>query len=647
MEGIVEKIAKELIDVHGNISTQELAERLGVSVSSIKHNLTSVRGLLREQGVNLLSIPQKGLCIDATEEQRDEIDNMLQRFANHNPISEEFRRDYIFHTVFQYQGSYTINLLAEELYVSRNLISKDLRALNEFLEMFHVRIEAKKNKGIVVSGHEFEIRQALILYNNQKWWKEVYLDTPKELDVRLSKRAWTFLSNFYPECFEDIWDIQEALHEMEKQIGILFTDVSFGRIMEYLMITRERIKQKKYIRSHIQKEHLPLGEKYLEAAEIFLSMYMNRNNSCWEFERLYLAARLYEAGTMNPIEKIGGFQDAVKQYLEKVKNAVGRYYSVNDSELLDNVEDLITRIRYREDYCIYDWTDLAKDVKERFSGLYAVCLMQIYILEDAVGIMFREDDIAAIVLLVHNHMRKRRKEAIFVTAANEEESYYNLIKLKNQFPYLHFREVINFNKFRMKDYERALVISTVELKESVPNLICITKHVDDKDFQLIRQRLGTKEVTRARILERVFNEELVWDISAKSKEDALEQIVGRMKELGYVEDGFLDEIMDRERFLATSVGNQIAIPHVYLKHVIRTGVAIVRLKNSVIWSKDERASLIFLFAVRDDNSEDIKRLFVHVYNILKQDELIEKIKNAKNKRQIVQFILNCEYDESH
>ncbi len=287
IEGIVEKIAKELVNIHGNISTQELAERIGVSTSSIKHNLASVRGLLREQGVNLMSVPQKGMYIEATEEQREELDNMLRQFANHDPVSEGFRRDYIFQTVFRYQGAanYTLQLLAGELYVSRSAISRDLQYLNKFLEMFHVRITAKKNKGIVIEGHEFEIRQALILYNNQKWWKETYLEPPMELDVRLSCRAWTFLSNFYPECMEEIWDIQDALLEMEKKIELVFTDISFGRLMEYLAITRERMKHGKFILSYIRKERLMIEKKYLDAAEVFLSLYINEEDACWKYER--------------------------------------------------------------------------------------------------------------------------------------------------------------------------------------------------------------------------------------------------------------------------------------------------------------------------------------------------------------------------
>ena len=611
-------------------------------MSSIKHNLASARTVFGEWNVNLISVPQKGLYIDATDKQREEINNMLLQIANHSPVSERFRRDYIFETVFGYQGNYTVQLLAEELYVSRNVISKDLKWLNEFLEKFHVKIGTKKNKGIIVKGHEFEIRQALILYNNQKWWEEAYQDVPEGLDIRLSKRAWTYLSNFYSKSVEEILEIQKALHAMEEQLGMVFTDISFGRLMEYLIITRERIRQKKYILSYIREGHLPIEKSYLWAAELFLASYIGEDDECWKYERCYLAARLCEAAVICGRKPTGIYHDRIEEYLEEVKNAVGGYGSTNSNELIDNVEELITTIRYRENYRIYDWTDLAKDIKKRFAGLYAVCMMRIYILEEPVGLKFLEDDIARIVLLIHNHMRKRRKEVVFVTAANQEESYYHLEKLKEEFPYLYFRKVVNYQDFRPAEYEGSLVISTVVVRGNLPNVICITKHVDESDIWMIRERLGANKIYNRKILERVFTEEQIYDITVKNKEDALKQIVDRMTKQGCVENGFLNEILSREKTLSTCIGNKVAIPHAYRKHVIRSSVAVARLKNSVDWFEEERADLIFLFAIGDESSNDIKELFSHMYNLLTEDEKIKRIKEASDKEEIIQLILKCE-----
>ena len=86
----------------------------------------------------------------------------------------------------------------------------------------------------------------------------------------------------------------------------------------------------------------------------------------------------------------------------------------------------------------------------------------------------------------------------------------------------------------------------------------------------------------------------------------------------------------------------MAIPHVYRKHVARSSVAVARLKNSVDWCEEERVDLIFLFAIGDESAGDIKELFGHMYNILKDESRIRKIKKAVDKAEIVQLILKCE-----
>ena len=613
----------------------------------MKHNLGLVREFYGEYGAKINSVPQKGLCVEATEEQREELRNRLQWIANKHLMSEGFRRDYIFQTVFRYQDNYTLQLLAEELFVSRNVISKDIAHLNEYLEEFHVKLVPRRNSGIIVEGHEFNVRQAMILYNNHRWWNEAYLKQPPELDERISARGWTFISNFYPESKGDLWKIQDLLLSVEKELEVVFTDISFGRLLEYLIMTRERLKMGRYIRSFAKETHLKLPEKYLKAADIYLGNYLKPEDAVWQYERVYLAARLYVASTVRGEYKPSGYRQVITDYVEMIRRAVGQYYNKIDPELIDRIEDMIVVMQYRKDYQIYDWTDLSREIRKRLAGLYAICMININMLEDATGLSFRQDDLAEIVLLVHNYMRKRRKEAVVVTASNEEVVYYNLAKLKEEFPYLEFKGVVDHREFRAEDYEDMLVISTAALKAEAPNIINITKHVSDADMETIRKRLPDAENQSPEVLSKVFNKELVFDLVGKNKEDVLEQISNRMIELGYAKKGILEEVLRREKILSTSVGKRVAIPHVYQTGVLKSGVAIARLKNSIDWSETERVKLLFFFAIGEETRDDVKKIFSHMYNILQMDSLLEDIRETKEHEKVVQHLLNSENGNRH
>lgn len=625
------------------MSTQELAERLSVSGSSIKHSMGDVREFLNEQGVSLVNIPQKGMRIEATEAQLKDLENLLEWQMNRDEASDGYRRDYIFETLFRYRKTYTLQLFAEELYVSRNVITKDLKEINEFLIPFHVTVEVKKNRGIIVNGHEFEIRQALIVYNNQKWWNGEYLETPERLDVRISRKAWTFFSNFYLKEEAEIWEIQEALLDIEQKVEAEFTDIALGRLMEYLLITRERLRINKKIDGYYREDMPGVPEKYLEAAEVSLKLYLKRDDACWEFEKTYLAARLYVANTIETRNRMCGYHKDIARYLEEVQTTIGRYYEPMGTELIDDIEDLIVSMQYSVAYRIHDWTDARKDVKERMAELYAICLFHIVILESATGLAFQEDDLARIVLLIYNYMKKKRKEAVFVTASSEEASHYNLRKLKGEFPYIYFKKIVKYNEFSIEDYSDVLVVSTVALKEKASNILCITKHVSDRDIQTIKEYLEVRADKKNEALHRVFREELIYDMVAKNKKDALEKAVAKIQQQGLVGGSFYDEVIKREEILATSIGSGVAIPHVYEKSVVESCVTVIRLKNSVKWSEDERVDLIFLFALTDEKVEDITKIFAHMYHVLKEDDLIRKIRAAADRKDVLRLVMDCEY----
>ena len=92
-------------------------------------------------------------------------------------------------SLLNYEKNYSVRLFVDELYVSRSVILNDLDNLNELLERFHIKFLVKKNKGIVIDGNEFEIRQAITFFQNKRLFKTDYLKAPREIDPRLSDRA--------------------------------------------------------------------------------------------------------------------------------------------------------------------------------------------------------------------------------------------------------------------------------------------------------------------------------------------------------------------------------------------------------------------------------------------------------------------------
>ena len=218
MNNLQEKVIRAMVEMYGFYSIEELSEMTEVSVSSIKHSLSDIARQIEDYGAKLLRVPRKGICMVATDQQREKIVEKLDSYANSNSESFFYRKNYILDILFHYPANYTIQLFSEELCVSRKIIQRDLEEIRKYLDRFHLKLLKRKNKGIEVSGHEFDFRQAIVDIRNRKYWKHAYIDDlPENLDYRISKRAFTFFSDYYSE--KDIMKVQEYLIRSERQLG--------------------------------------------------------------------------------------------------------------------------------------------------------------------------------------------------------------------------------------------------------------------------------------------------------------------------------------------------------------------------------------------------------------------------------------------
>ena len=136
IDRMTEKTIRLLLEQKEPITTSVIANEIGVSRSSIKHNLDYVKKTLQKAGVLLNSIPGKGVWLSADDHQRKAVLQLLQENSDHSS-SYNYRKKYILDVLFEYNSSYTIQLFAEELNVARNVITKDLEVLEQFIALAH------------------------------------------------------------------------------------------------------------------------------------------------------------------------------------------------------------------------------------------------------------------------------------------------------------------------------------------------------------------------------------------------------------------------------------------------------------------------------------------------------------------------------
>ncbi len=122
-----------------------------------------------------------------------------------------------------------------------------------------------------------------------------------------------------------------------------------------------------------------------------------------------------------------------------------------------------------------------------------------------------------------------------------------------------------------------------------------------------------------------------------TKEEAIRFAGEVLVKAGYVEDSYVDAMVDRENVTSTYMGNNVAIPHgteEAKKAVLRSGFTVLQVPNGVDFDGQE-AKLIFGIAGKDGTHLDI---LSGIAVVCSDEENIEQMVQAKTTKELLDII---------
>jgi PTS system fructose-specific IIA component len=132
-------------------------------------------------------------------------------------------------------------------------------------------------------------------------------------------------------------------------------------------------------------------------------------------------------------------------------------------------------------------------------------------------------------------------------------------------------------------------------------------------------------------------------LKATSQRAAIEEMVHRMYENGYLdsETGFVEDVIKREGFTTTGIGNNIAIPHGKSDTVKAPTIVFAKTDHLLEWHAldGQPVNIIFLMAVPESDAGDQHlRILAKLSSKLMNDDFVAAIKKADNVKDIVQLL---------
>lgn len=135
-------------------------------------------------------------------------------------------------------------------------------------------------------------------------------------------------------------------------------------------------------------------------------------------------------------------------------------------------------------------------------------------------------------------------------------------------------------------------------------------------------------------------------LSAGSKEDAILAAGRILEELGAVDIGYADAMLERERGMSTSVGEGFAIPHgtdESRELIHRTALSFAQFPAGVDWGED-RVYVCIGIAARDDAHLEI---LASLANILIEPDQASQLREASDPDVVLAVLAPALQDTAH
>lgn len=123
-----------------------------------------------------------------------------------------------------------------------------------------------------------------------------------------------------------------------------------------------------------------------------------------------------------------------------------------------------------------------------------------------------------------------------------------------------------------------------------------------------------------------------------TKAEAIQKAGALLVESRYMQPGYIDSMMGREKVANTFLGNGIAIPHGLPKDrelILRTGIAVLQVPDGVEWNRGETVHLVIAIAAKSDEHIGI---LANLTGVLTDDETAGRLAKTDDAQEIIDVL---------
>ncbi|MEC0126401.1 BglG family transcription antiterminator [Paenibacillus pabuli] len=499
-----------LLERRDFVPVKEIASHMNWSEKTIYRELNALEHNLDTRGIRLERKPGTGIALALTQEQTMELrrTQWIPGKKVVTTLSVEARRIKILtNLLYDSPEETSINKLSEEYFIGKASIVNDLKAIEERIEPFHLRLE-KSQLGTRLIGSEIDIRKAMASLIH-----ELVSEERKEEQEHQSRIDGNTLGELIEHFGSDpVKGIQRILEETEQRLGYTIGDPYYINMLTHLLICIRRLKSGKVIRLADGFSEHPVTDPAVHSiAKDMANRIREQYGLELPSEEIYFIYQyLISSGMSVPSlnHELSGLMDKacpeskamVKELIQTVSGMIRRDLTKDEQlykGLIIHFKPMLNRLKYN----ISIKNPLLEEISKEYAEIFSLVRLGMLPIAQACGLnTFSDDEISYLVLYFQASIEKssKKKRVILVCSTGIGTSHLLKNRINRSFPEWEVVDVISVSWFkRTEDWTGIdLIISTVKLEHQDLPVVYVSALLNDTDVSLIKAKFNEEKLNQ-------------------------------------------------------------------------------------------------------------------------------------------------------
>lgn len=620
-----------------------IAEATGLSKRTVASYLDWIETDLIPLNLKLQRKPNVGIWLEGSATAKEKLVNSLE--SHSGIVAPEARIHYLEIKLLMTDRSYTLQELADDLFVSRRTIDTDFRQAKAAFEAFDIEINTS-HSGVAIHATEQQRRKMLSKLLQGYWGGNVVVTKSHQGALKQRIQLPSYVEDFFSQDLVN--QIMDLLTEFSTQGELAFSDYDFQSLAIHIIIAYERTEN-----HHAETQHYAPGILN-ETHQLIVLLHAKLQWSIdfpeqWQFNAHMLAARNRLPEAQDSLISAGRDDHLLRRLLNEWLADIHP-----DARLLQDLDVHLDSALTRLQEGLSIPNPYASEIKRNLPMAYDRALQLGAQIHDQLQLQLNDDEVCYLALHFESFFERRpspgRINTVVVCTSGIGTSRLLAQRLEERFRReLHITQTIGLSSLLQGQAHGAeLIISTISIQGLNQPVVVVNPLLPEADVRQVVKQVevildGSKANTLTSLIE---TNAIIFAKDTHSWQTTIKTMVKQLSDLNtFTADANPAAVAISREQLASTAMNRVAIPHIPTELVQAPRIGVYLAPNGINW-RGNSVNVIFFLALTKAATENSKPLYASLNQIIDDSDFCLRLAAIRTPATVLQAIQNYSQKET-